>query len=109
MSGQYEAPHLILREVTKRRIDEHRAKVVRKRAFCVYYVDRALDGKRLLYCIKLRRFVKRDYIVSEGIRIAAPGLYCPWCRCSHRDAHVQRHNPKALSVSVRMQRKDKEE
>lgn len=50
------------------------------------------------YCVKLRKFERRDGFNSEGQWVPDPGYYCPICGISHRDFGVRKHNPVAQRI-----------
>lgn len=60
------------------------------------------------YCIKLRRFKRREGFELEGIWIDEPAMVCPMCNISHRDASVSKYNPLAARYGdMRRTRSDK--
>lgn len=60
------------------------------------------------YCMAMRRFVKRNYFMFEGIRVDEPSMQCPMCRATHRDNAVSRYNPISLRYrEMRRTRSDK--
>lgn len=60
------------------------------------------------YCIKMRKFVRRNFTMFEGIRINEASMNCPVCGISHRDCGVQRYNPIAVRYNeMRRTRSDK--
>ena len=61
------------------------------------------------YCIKLRRFEKRDGFILEDSEIFVPrqALYCPMCGITHEHGPVKKWNPKANQITFRRMRRGK--
>lgn len=60
------------------------------------------------YCMKLRRFVKRNYFIIDGIKVPEVSMNCPVCSISNRDAAIQKYNPIAQRYQeMRRDRSDK--
>ena len=60
------------------------------------------------YCMKMRRFERREGFELEGIWVDEPGMACPVCKISHRDASVSKYNPLAARYqNMRRTRSDR--
>lgn len=50
------------------------------------------------YCMRLRKFKKKNSYKVNNITIKEAHMACPACGISHKDWHVRRHNPIAKKI-----------